>query len=112
MSQLRAYFAQDAGEEEIGFAVIAHNSREAKKIAYNSGELNCDYIDLRIRWLRNVNVEGLKKGMMADDVEALRRGMYSFVESDECDECGEVGTLQELHGKALCEDCYEKAEAV
>jgi hypothetical protein len=64
MSQLRAYFVQDAGEQEIGVAVIAQTTREAKKIAYNSGELYCKYIDLRARWLRNVNVEGFKKGRM------------------------------------------------
>ncbi|HEY3363118.1 MAG TPA: hypothetical protein VGK06_15210 [Methanosarcina sp.] len=64
MSQLRAYFVQDAKEQEIGVAVIAQTTREAKQIAYNSGELCCKYIDLRARWLRNVNVKGLKKGRM------------------------------------------------
>ncbi|MEN6293135.1 MAG: hypothetical protein ABFD07_14130 [Methanobacterium sp.] len=104
---LRAYFVHDKDEAE-GQAVIAETAREAKNIVYYSKNfISSEFTDLRVRWLRGVNITGLEKGMVTDDIDALKRGMYSEVEGV-CEACKANELLQEINGRAVCLDCYDK----
>jgi len=107
---LRAYFVQEFDEPE-GLAVIAETVREAKQIAYPSGDFSCEWIDMRVRWMRNANIDGLEKGIIRDCLDALRREIYAFIEAGHypCDNCGCKGELHGYKGKALCSKCYEEA---
>jgi len=103
---LRAYFVHDQDEAE-GQAVIAETAREAKNIAYYSKNfISSEFTDLRVRWLRGANITGLEKGIVKDDIDALKRGMYSDVEGVR-EVCGNNGFLSEINGKAVCGDCYD-----
>lgn len=104
---LRAYIVQEFDDPE-GLAVIAETAKEAKKLAFGTGDFPCEWIELRVQWIREANVEGLQKGVMSDCLDALRRGIFSFVEDHPCDKCGHIGHLQEYKGCALCYHCYEE----
>lgn len=111
MGKKRGYFVK-VKDEESGIAVVAINGKEAKKIAYHSGNLtdsiiNTDWIDIRVTWMRKANVEDLPNGVITDEMLALRRGVYTWVECGECDKCHEGGQLEMYNNKALCLDCLD-----
>lgn len=106
---LRAYFVQEYDDPE-GIAVIAETAKDAKKIAYNTGDFPCEWIELRVQWLRNANIEGLEKGVVEANTDTLRRGLYGVIYGHPCDICGNVCRLQELNGKAVCWHCYEEVD--
>lgn len=109
---LRAYFVENPWLD-CGVAVIANTGREAKKIAFgNDNLLDSNYTDLRVTWVRNAKVNGLKSGVLDDGKEALRRRIYAWIDEGECDECGDNTYLEELEGKALCMECIEKLTVV
>ncbi len=105
---LRAYFVENQWLD-CGIGVIANTGREAKKLAFGDDALmDSKYIDLRVKWIKNVNIEGLEKGVIRADKPALLRGIYSSLYNFKCDECGEIKQVEEFNGKVVCEDCYEK----
>ena len=104
---LRAYFVRDY-DEATGIAVVAESAKEAKTLAYASGGLPfSEYIDLRVHWVRNAEVSGLEKGLIKNDTDALKRGMYSEIEG-RCEECGINGRVRVIKGKVVCIDCYDR----
>ena len=71
-------------------------------------ELDCDFLDIRARWIRHAVVDDLKIGVVADDMLALRRGLYGWLEESVCDICNQTHTLSCVDGKAMCEECEDK----
>jgi hypothetical protein len=103
----RAYYAHEDGAE-WGIAVVTTSVKEAKRIAFAAPEINCDWIELRCSWQRNANIDGLPMGVVEDPIDALRRGIYGYLEDATCDICGKTDTcVQSAHGKAVCRDCME-----
>mgnify|MGYP000495124617 CR=1 FL=1 len=107
----RGYFV--SGDEECGLAVVASSGREAKTIAWNS-VLHSDYdwIDIRIRWVRDADVSDLPIGSMQDARDALIRGLYGSLAEYPCDECGQDAYVVCWSGRALCGCCIERAQAL
>jgi hypothetical protein len=106
--RLRGYFVYGY-DETWGIAVVAQTARQAKIIAYGTGELIGDvWIDIRARWMRGADVNGLDVGVLRNLHEGLLRGFYMYIEG-KCDECSEESQLELCSGKALCFDCMEKA---
>ena len=104
----RGYFVH-GGDEMCGFAVVATSARGAKKIVYDSGELlGTDWIDIRVRWVRDAMVSDLPIGMVEDARGALIRGLYDTLAEYPCDECGEEWDVTCCYGRALCSCCAEK----
>lgn len=80
---MKAYFVKDIYEEN-GCAVIADTAKEAKKLSL--GQLDSNFIDLRVRLLKDVNIDGLGKGLV-DHMEGLKRNMFSYVTDIDCPIC-------------------------
>lgn len=107
----RGYFVYP-DDEFWGIGVVAETAKEAKKLAFASGELiDVDWIDIRVRWERTAEVEELPIGVVMDMRIGLLCGLYGFVDGFTCDECGTESTLELCSGKALCFDCREKEYA-
>ena len=104
----RGYFVHNS-DEWCGFAVVATSAKEAKKIMHDSGELSIgDWIDIRVRWMRDAKVDDLPIGMVADDRDALIRGLYGTLAEYPCDECGGERDMICYKGWVLCACCVEK----
>ena len=95
-------------DEVYGFAVIATSATEAKKIAFPEFEGECDWIDLRTNAVvGHSSISDLPIGLVKDDMLALRRGIYSFIDEGKCDVCGKTAKLEIYKDKALCDDCMK-----
>jgi hypothetical protein len=103
--QLRAYFVHSKWEA-TGQAIVAKTAREARQY-FDTSDDDCEFTDVRARWIRDANTDGLEEGAVRDYIDALRRKMYSFIENGKCDVCGKVGYAEEYKGKVVCEDCLE-----
>ena len=104
----RGYFVHN-GDEWCGFAVVATSAKEAKKIIHDSGELPVgDWIDIRVRWIHDAKVGDLPIGIIADDRDALIRGVYGTLVEYPCDECREEQDVTCYNGRVLCSCCIEK----
>lgn len=83
----RGYFVYPA-DEFFGVGVVTSSTKEAKKLAFTSGELtDVDWIDVRVRWERSAEVEELPIGVVMDMRQGLLCGLYGFIEGYKCDEC-------------------------
>jgi len=110
-NRLRAYFVRSHEECEFGVAVIAKNIRDAKKRGIESGDIGDidEYIDVTVCWIKGAKIDGLIEGIVDADVDALKRGLYAYLEDEECPGCGDnVGRLENEDGIVLCEECKER----
>ena len=104
----RGYFVYPT-DDPWGVGVVAPSAKEAKNIAFASGELmDVAWIDMHVRWERSAEVEELPIGVVRDMRTSLLCGLYDFVEGYKCDNCGKEDILKLCNGKALCDDCIEK----
>lgn len=104
----RGYFVYDK-DEPWGIPVVAASTREAKRLGFAASEVECDWIDLRCRWQRHANVEGLPVGIVHDYMDALRRDITHWMEDETCDICGaEYSYVESLDGMAVCEGCVDR----
>lgn len=106
----RGYFVHEKEEMEWGIPVVASTTIEAKQFAFATPELS-DYrwIDLRCRWQRQANVDGLSIGVVHDCMDALRRDIYHWMDDAICDICNKEDTyVESLDGMAVCHNCAEK----
>ena len=107
----RGYFTYNETDEDAGLAVVATSAREARKIAYKSGEFifgDTNWIDVRAIWVRNADVSDLPIGVAHDSRDALLRGLYASIYEYPCDECGKDADVQAHNGRVLCVLCIEK----
>jgi len=89
--QLRCYFAHYRDDWSSGVAVIAHNIREAKKIAWGYRDLiDCDWwTDMRVNWIKEADIEGLKVGVVDEQIgltESYKRKIYFNPEEEQNNE--------------------------
>lgn len=106
----RGYFVHDKDEEEWGVPVVAPTALEAKKLAFASSELSGYWwIDLRCRWQRDANVDGLPIGVVHGCMDALRRNIYHWLDGATCDICDKEDTyVESLDGMAVCLYCVKR----
>ena len=98
--RLRAYAVKPYADCEWCEVAIAESAKEAKKMAWDEGDdirgCSCEdngWIDVTVRWLKNAYIDGLEKGMISDELDGLKREMYSYVEA-KCPICGTNTELQ------------------
>lgn len=98
MKKLKAYFWKEHEDAETGIAVIAHNSKEAKKIGSDwwGAEVGHDdydwFINQRITWLKEAKLDGSESvGVIDDYKEGIKKGLYAWVdgEGECCEKCNE-----------------------
>lgn len=123
MKKLRAYFWKECDGAEHGIVLVAYNSKDAKKMGYNywSSEVGVEqdtFIEQKINWIKEANVEGIKEPEVMDDyLDGLKRNMYGYIEEDtECSECNEsMGVIyfeDVVNNKIVCESCRNKKQDV
>lgn len=119
----KGYFVHEK-DEVYGTAVVAISAKEAKKIAFYIGEFDCDWIDVRVTWMKEANIMDLPIGIVGEML-GLRRGIYSWIEGGECDICHDVCHVNyyppkpsgdkdyaiRYKGQAICGDCEDKMDA-
>jgi len=106
--QKRCYVAWIGDDPSDGCEIwIAHSLKEAKKWAYISFNYDCDFIEVRVKWMRGIDVSDLACGFMSE-LTGVERGAYSWV-YEHCSECGEYRQLflsDELN-EVMCLDCED-----
>lgn len=105
MNHKRGYYVNEI-EEFDGIGVVATSVKEAKKIAFDN-ELTCDWIDMRVRWIKDADVNDLPVGIINDYKLGLKHGLFNYIEGT-CDICGRDDVLEWVNEQALCSDCAEK----
>ena len=106
MSKKKGYFVKEKNGD-YGFPIVAMSAKHAKKIAWDTGDLDCDYIELRVTWHKKASVEDLPIGIIESDNLALRRGVCDYLEYGECEECEMISTVQLYEKRILCRNCAE-----
>jgi hypothetical protein len=76
---------------------VATSAKEAKKILWRAGEdyhpSSGDFIDLKVKWQRKVDVSDLDIGTIIETMEGLYRGCYGWADDMECPICKKVETI-------------------
>ena len=109
---MRAYYVSDE-DNENAIAVVADNSREAKKLGWSSiRECGCEYVDMRVHWLKKANMSNLKKGVLKSHLDALKRGFFDYIKYEDCPKCKTKNTTVyydngELGGFS-CDECEDE----
>lgn|SRR5574343_1298933 len=107
--KMNCYYVYDKNGEH-GQAVIAADRRKAILEAQNI--LDCDYIDIRAKIIKNANIDGLPEGLV-DLHDALLRKIFDYVYDADCPSCGKSYTT--LHrddnneNKIVCFGCNNNA---
>lgn len=107
----RLYVGSYDADHDLGSAIIiASSAKEAKKLAMS---YFCDegpeWIDIRIKWMKGVDINGLPDGINTDFVELMKREIISSCWGFPCPICG-LGdcTIDILNGVVGCDDCLDK----
>ena len=104
----RGYFVC-CNDEAPGLAVVASTIAQAKTIAWHDiFDLDNNWIDIRARWVKGVDVSDLPIGVVQDERLALLRGLYGSLMEYPCDECRKDADVVCHHGRALCSCCIER----
>ncbi|MCK5013935.1 MAG: hypothetical protein KAS66_08955 [Candidatus Omnitrophica bacterium] len=102
----KGYFVNEK-DGDYGFSVVANSGKDAKRIAWETGDLDCDYTEVRVTWKRKASVEDLPIGIIENENLALRREVCDYLEYGECEECEEIATVQLYEKRILCKNCAE-----
>lgn len=102
----KGYFVYEK-DELVGIGVVAKNITDAKQWVYGSNSLECDWIDIRVKVMKDIDVEGLDYGII-ELYEGLKRGFYSYIDDGKCEICGNEDEIQYNDEKFVCGECYDK----
>ena len=104
-------------KDEDGYAVVAESSNEAKKYVFYTGEIDCDWIDLRCYVVKDKNNKpinfplDMEIGHILEPMEGLKLGAYGYVEYLECPVCHQETMVKfQDDGSVMCDDCWESKE--
>jgi len=88
--RLRLYHVEDASGE-IRACVVAHTVKDAKQMIWNHDFVHdVDWIDLRVSWNKNADIEGFGRGVIdteEDCLKAIKKGIFHY-QGDGCEYCG------------------------
>ena len=108
---MKAYFFELDDYEGSGIAIIAENTKEARKIAVHYND-DYNYVEMcsHIKLMKNADTSDLTKGIVDDQVtslEGVRRGLYGWT-IGKCAKCNEETELYlQDNGDVCCNHCYE-----
>lgn len=77
----RAYIVYDKDHHDTRAVVIAETGTKAKSMVFDnfSDFLGGDWTDLKVKWIRDANIEGLSIGDHIDQDDAYLRGMIKYI---------------------------------
>ena len=81
MIMKRAYIVYDKDHHDTRAAVIAESVTKAKMMVFDnfSDFLGGSWIDLRVKWIKDANINGLNIGDQIQQDEAVRRGIFDYI---------------------------------
>lgn len=100
----QCYVVRNADEDdEFVCAIVAKSTSDAKKRGMSL--LDCEYINVRTKKHKNVDVSYLPEGEIADYFWALSQGLYGWIE-DNCPRCESDSRIYYDNGFfcSACED--------
>jgi len=112
--ELKCYFVRTKTDPS-GLAIVATSVREAKRLIWNDPIFKLleieNWTNLRVTWLRGIDVTGLERGSLIYGIDGLTRGVFDSVE-DICPICDKFETIirEPLDtGDVVigCHDCVE-----
>lgn len=106
----RAYFGKPHEDADFGYGIVAESITGAKKLLFNcdDGDGDDNWIDLRIRARPNVDVTGMKIGIVDDIRLVLVAGFCSGIAEFECDICKTVSYVELFDDQVVCGACYDR----
>ena len=109
----RIYFVQEK-DEGVGYAVVAESVNDAKKYVFYSGDMDCDWIWLRVNLVKDddgkpmIPPDDSDVGHIFEIMEGLKLGVYSYGEYIDCPICNlETMVSKQDDGSIMCKDCWE-----
>ena len=103
---MRAYTVVTDDYEGFILAIAADTAKEARLIAYNSGDCDIPWIEIKTEWHKGVDVTGIQKGVIPL-IEGLKLGLYGWAETD-CPKCEELERIfLQKDGSLSCMKCWE-----
>jgi hypothetical protein len=109
---MKAYFLYAGDPYEGGFAFIEPSSREAmrKHRSRVQSDLDCEFIEVRCKLIKNANIEGLPQGEIECNKDTVKRGIFGTQDfEDHCDTCNQYRYLSLIDDNTLiCSDCEDK----
>ena len=92
---LRAYIVKIKDDEHC-YAIAAENAKEAKLFARTNDKYDmfddCDYTEICLKWRKDIDASKFTKGHI-DELEALKLGVYGYLEDWPCPVCGDDGMI-------------------
>ena len=110
---LRCYMLSD-DDDGTGYAIVARTSAEAKMLGRKNRECSDldwgEWVLVKVRWLRHVDVSDLEAGHVLGSVEGLERGAYSYAWGT-CPVCGAEDEELSMDGRVACFACHAARDA-
>ena len=109
---LRCYMLSD-DDDGTGYAIVAPTTDGAKRLGKKSRECSDmnwgEWISVKVKWLRHVDVSGLEVGHVLESVEGLERRAYIYAWGD-CPVCGAKDVELSLDGVVACSKCHDRLD--
>lgn len=103
---MRVYTVITDEYEGLILAIAADTAKEARVIAYQSGDCDLNWIDIKTEWHKGVDTTGLDKGVIPI-IRGLELGLYGGAEMP-CPKCGNDARVSLHDDKSVsCMKCYE-----
>jgi len=109
---LRCYMISD-DDDGTGHAIVAPTAAEAKRLGKKSRECSAlnwgEWIEVKVKWLRHVDVSDLPAGHVLGAIEGLEREAYSYAWGD-CPVCGAKDVELSLDVVVACSKCHARRD--
>jgi hypothetical protein len=110
---LRCYMLSD-DDDGTGYAIVARTSAEAKMLGRKNRECSDldwgEWVLVKVRWLRHVDVSDLEAGHVLGSVEGLEREAYSYAWGT-CPVCGAEDVELSMDERVACSACHAARDA-
>jgi len=98
-------------DDGTGYAIVAPTSKIAKHLASVSRECSTmnwgEWIEVKARWIRHVDVSGLPGGHVLESIEGLERGAYIYAWGT-CPVCEAEDVELSMDGQVACFACHSR----
>ena len=101
-------------EGDIGWAVVAETSNQAKSFVHGAGDIDCDWIELRVHLCYDDNKKPivppdvLHNGHIFECMEGLELGVYTWCDYVDCPVCKqETKVIRQDDGSIMCDNCWD-----
>jgi hypothetical protein len=101
---MKRLYTVTAKDEEYCFAIVAESTNQAKMLGMRCYDGDFEYIDMRTKCHKEINVDHLPIGEVDDCLWALKAGAYAYLQEEECPRCKQEGRVYYDNGY-YCDNC-------